>query len=86
MTEPASIGCMDCKMNVKEDITLNHGKLSQAALTFLLIAAIVDEKIFCCPGGLSPDHQFMEQIRRIMRTIDGPDQGILCGLTPIKMS
>ncbi|GBP17716.1 hypothetical protein EVAR_8705_1 [Eumeta japonica] len=41
---------------------------------------IVDEKIFCCHGGLSPDLQAMEQIRRIMRPTDVPDQGLLCDL------
>ena len=78
----------------------------------LPVAAIVDEKIFCChgklnnfyyrfahnhfifeiyfyfktsffpnfPGGLSPDLQSMEQIRRIMRPTDVPDQGLLCDL------
>lgn len=40
----------------------------------------VDEKIFCCHGGLSPDLQSMEQIRRIMRPTDVPDQGLLCDL------
>lgn len=40
----------------------------------------VDEKIFCCHGGLSPDLQAMEQIRRIMRPTDVPDQGLLCDL------
>jgi serine/threonine-protein phosphatase PP1 catalytic subunit len=44
------------------------------------VAAIVDEKIFCCHGGLSPDLQSMEQIRRIMRPTDVPDQGLLCDL------
>uniref|UniRef100_A0AAZ3QDC7 Serine/threonine-protein phosphatase n=1 Tax=Oncorhynchus tshawytscha TaxID=74940 RepID=A0AAZ3QDC7_ONCTS len=46
----------------------------------LPIAAIVDEKIFCCHGGLSPDLQSMEQIRRVMRPTDVPDQGLLCDL------
>uniref|UniRef100_A0A8C6D9W9 protein-serine/threonine phosphatase n=1 Tax=Moschus moschiferus TaxID=68415 RepID=A0A8C6D9W9_MOSMO len=40
-------------------------------------AAIVDEKMFCCHGGLSPDLQSMEQIRRIMRPTDVPDQGAM---------
>lgn len=44
------------------------------------MAAIVDEKIFCCHGGLSPDLSSMEQIRRIMRPTDVPDQGLLCDL------
>lgn len=43
----------------------------------LPIAAIIDEKIFCCHGGLSPDLQGMEQIRRIMRPTDVPDTGNL---------
>ncbi|VDQ11222.1 unnamed protein product [Trichobilharzia regenti] len=42
--------------------------------------AIVDEKIFCCHGGLSPDLHSMEQIRRIMRPTDVPEQGLLCDL------
>ncbi|KAH9639766.1 hypothetical protein HF086_010972 [Spodoptera exigua] len=45
-----------------------------------LLRLPVDEKIFCCHGGLSPDLQAMEQIRRIMRPTDVPDQGLLCDL------
>ncbi|KAM7195048.1 Metallo-dependent phosphatase-like protein [Rhypophila sp. PSN 637] len=48
--------------------------------TCLPIAAIVDDKIFCCHGGLSPDLNSMEQIRRVMRPTDVPDCGFLCDL------
>jgi len=34
------------------------------------VAALIDEKIFCIHGGLSPDLNSMEQIRRIMRPTD----------------
>lgn len=36
----------------------------------LPIAAIIDEKIFTMHGGLSPDLNSMEQIRRVMRPTD----------------
>lgn len=44
------------------------------------VTKLVDEKIFTCHGGLSPDLASMEQIRRIMRPTDVPDQGLLCDL------
>jgi len=46
----------------------------------LPVAAIIDEKIFCMHGGLSPDLKAMEQIRRIVRPTDVPDTGLLCDL------
>jgi serine/threonine-protein phosphatase PP1 catalytic subunit len=46
----------------------------------LPIAAIIDEKIFCMHGGLSPELASMEQIKRIMRPTDVPDTGLLCDL------
>jgi len=46
----------------------------------LPIAAIIDEKIFCMHGGLSPDLKTMEQIRRVVRPTDVPDTGLLCDL------
>ena len=44
------------------------------------VAAIVGEKIFCCHGGLSPNLQSMNQIRKIKRPTDVPDHGLLCDL------
>lgn len=46
----------------------------------LPIAAIIDEKIFCMHGGLSPDLTSMDQIRRVDRPIDVPDSGLMCDL------
>ena len=46
----------------------------------LPVSAVVDEKIICMHGGLSPDLQKLEQISRIMRPTDVPDQGLLCDL------
>lgn len=41
----------------------------------LPVCAIVDEKIFCMHGGLSPEIHNLDQIRRIMRPTDVPDTG-----------
>jgi len=42
--------------------------------------ALIDEKIICMHGGLSPEISDMEQIRRITRPTDVPDTGLLCDL------
>ena len=44
------------------------------------MAAVVDEKILCMHGGLSPEITSMEQIKRIVRPTDVPDTGLLCDL------
>lgn len=44
------------------------------------MAAIIDEKIICMHGGLSPELVNMDQIRRIIRPTDVPDAGLLCDL------
>ncbi|KAF8342762.1 Metallo-dependent phosphatase-like protein [Cantharellus anzutake] len=46
----------------------------------LPLAAVVDDKIFCMHGGLSPDLYNMEQIRRMTRPMDIPDAGLCCDL------
>ncbi|KAK1933361.1 Ser/Thr protein phosphatase family protein [Babesia divergens] len=46
----------------------------------LPVAAIIDDKIFCMHGGLSPELTTMDQIRQIARPTDVPDTGLLCDL------
>jgi serine/threonine-protein phosphatase PP1 catalytic subunit len=46
----------------------------------LPVAALVDDRIFCMHGGLGPELQSLDQIRRIARPTDVPDTGILCDL------
>jgi len=42
--------------------------------------AIIEDKIFCCHGGISPELLSLEQIHRIARPTDIPDTGLLCDL------
>ena len=46
----------------------------------LPVAAVVDEKILCMHGGLSPDLERLGQILEIPRPTDVPDEGLLCDL------
>jgi serine/threonine-protein phosphatase PP1 catalytic subunit len=47
---------------------------------FLPLTAIVEEKIFCMHGGLSPELNKIDDIEAIKRPVEIPDQGILCDL------
>ena len=44
------------------------------------IAALIEEKILCMHGGLSPELTSMEAIHKVPRPQDIPDQGLLCDL------
>jgi len=44
----------------------------------LPFVAIIDDKIFCVHGGLSPEITNMDSIRRITRPCDVPDVGMMC--------
>lgn len=44
------------------------------------VAALIDEKILCMHGGLSPELQNINQISDIERPAEVPDSGLLCDL------
>ncbi|KXS22406.1 Serine/threonine protein phosphatase [Gonapodya prolifera JEL478] len=46
----------------------------------LPVAALIEDRILLMHGGLSPDLQNLDQIRRIMRPTEVPDAGLLCDL------
>ena len=47
---------------------------------YLPVAAIIDDKILCMHGGLSPDLKTIQSIQEISRPTDIPDTGLLCDL------
>ena len=47
---------------------------------WLPVAAIIDEKILCMHGGLSPELKNIQSIQEISRPTDIPDTGLLCDL------
>jgi len=46
----------------------------------LPVCSVVDEKIICMHGGLSPEIENMDQVRRLVRPTDVPDTGVICDL------
>ena len=55
-------------------------KIFMDCFNCLPVVAILNQKIFCCHGGLSPDLHSLEQIKQIVRPTDIPDHGLLCDL------
>ncbi|KAI3954564.1 hypothetical protein MKW98_019695 [Papaver atlanticum] len=46
----------------------------------LPVSAVIDDKILCMHGGISPDLNNLDQIRNLPRPTDVPDTGLLCDL------
>ena len=55
-------------------------KLFSDCFNSLPIAAMIDDKILCMHGGLSPDLISLEQLKKIVRPTEIPDDGLLCDL------
>ena len=58
----------------------NVWKMFTDLFNYLPISAIVENKIFCLHGGLSPDIETIDEIRRLDRRRDVPSSGAMCDL------
>jgi len=50
----------------------------QELFNALPLAAVVESKIFCIHGGLSPDLTSPDELKRVQRPVEVPDTGLLC--------
>jgi serine/threonine-protein phosphatase PP1 catalytic subunit len=64
----------------KRRYSIRLWKVFSDVFNCLPVAALIDEKIFCMHGGLSPELKELQQIKNIMRPTDVPDTGLLCDL------
>mmetsp|Transcript_18238 Transcript_18238/g.41851 ORF Transcript_18238/g.41851 Transcript_18238/m.41851 type:complete len:433 (+) Transcript_18238:132-1430(+) len=64
----------------KRRYSIKLWKIFSDAFNCLPVAALVDEKILCMHGGLSPELQDLQQIADLQRPCDVPDGGLLCDL------
>ena len=66
----------ECKRRYSVRLWRNFTEL----FNYLPVAALIDEKILCMHGGLSPDLRNLNSISEITRPTDIPDSGLLCDL------
>ena len=64
----------ECKRRYNVRLWRNFTEL----FNYLPVAALIDEKILCMHGGLSPDLRNFTSINDISRPTDIPDTGLLC--------
>jgi len=64
----------------KRRYSINLWKVFTECFDWLPLAALIDRRILCMHGGISPDLKSLDQIKRIKRPTDVPDRGLLCDL------
>ena len=64
----------------KRRYTIKLWKIFSDVFNCLPVSALVDEKILCMHGGLSPELSSLQQIADIKRPCDVPDMGLMCDI------
>ena len=64
----------------KRRYSIKLWKVFSDVFNCLPVAALIDEKILCMHGGLSPDLHSLQQIAELERPCDVPDSGLMCDL------
>ncbi|XP_074567378.1 serine/threonine-protein phosphatase PP1-like [Curcuma longa] len=64
----------------KRRFSVRLWKVFSDCFNCLPVVALIDNKILCMHGGLSPDLSRLEQIKTIHRPCDVPDSGLICDL------
>ncbi|KAL5974898.1 hypothetical protein ACLOJK_031573 [Asimina triloba] len=64
----------------KRRFSVRLWKIFTDCFNCLPVSAIIDDKILCMHGGISPELDCLDRIRAIERPVDVPDQGLLCDL------
>jgi len=59
---------------------INPWKYTTDLFDYLPIAAVIEGKVLCIHGGLSPDIKTLDQIRTIERKVEIPHEGPFCDL------
>lgn len=60
--------------------TLNVWRYCTDVFDFLALAAVVNDKILCVHGGLSPYIKTIDEIRQLNRKQEVPHEGVMCDL------
>lgn len=64
----------------KRKFSLKLWKIFSECFNYLPVAAVIEHKIFCTHGGISPDLTKLTVIDKIKRPKEVPEEGILCDL------
>jgi serine/threonine-protein phosphatase PP1 catalytic subunit len=60
--------------------SINLWKVCCDVFNCLPVAAIVEDKIFCVHGGISPSLRDLDDIRSMTRPMEVPEEGLLCDM------